>query len=291
MKQKINYNQNRISELSREELIDLVGQLTGVIKQQEDFLLNISHDLRNPINVILSILQCMKYIDNSNKDTNNEKKEEEYIQLIRRNALKMVKLIDNLIDTTKLEGNYYKINKKNLDIVSIVENTVTSIDKYAEQKGIQLVFDTNVEECISAIDPQCIDRIIMNLLSNAIKFSPRGTSIIIYVLVDEKNIRISVKDEGQGIAKEDQKMIFNRFVQANQINKDEHSGSGIGLELVSYLVKMHSGKIDLNSELGKGSEFIVTLPITMVSSHEESRELIRDKKVEQLEVEFSDIYL
>ena len=236
----------------------------------------------------MSILQCLKYV--GNEDESDIKKKEEYVNLIKRNAFKMVKLIDNLIDTTKLEGNYYKMNKRNLDIVSIVENTVTSIDKYAEQKGIQLVFDTNVEECIAAIDAECIDRIIMNLLSNAIKFSPKGSSIIVYVLVDDKNINISVKDEGIGIAKEDQEVIFNRFVQA-KMNNSEHSGSGIGLELVSYLVKIHNGNINLKSELGKGSEFIVTLPITLVNTEEESKQFIQDKKIEQLDIEFSDIYL
>ena len=190
MKQKNDYSEESLDKLSKEKLKELVKELTSTIKQQEDFLLNISHDLRNPINIILSILQCLKYI--GNKDENDIKKKDEYVNLIRRNALKMIKLIDNLIDTTKLEGNYYKINKRNLDIVSIVENTVTSIDKYAEQKGIQLVFDTNVEECITAVDPESIDRIIMNLLSNAIKFSPKGSSVIIYVLVDKRNINISV---------------------------------------------------------------------------------------------------
>lgn len=289
MKQKISYDRSKVIDLSREELIDLVDELYNNIKEQEDFLLNIAHDLRNPINIILSIMQCLKYIDNNEEEDYIKKKE--YNKLIRRNALKMVKLIDNLIDTTKLEGNYYKINKKNIDIVSIVENTVTSIDKYAEQKGVQLVFDTNVEECIIAVDPQCMDRIIMNLLSNAIKFSPSGSSIIIYVLVDNKNVKISVKDEGPGIAKEEQEFIFNRFVQAKQTNKDEHSGSGIGLELVKYLVKLHNGHIDLISDLGKGAEFIVNIPISKVEVKEEVRELIKDRKVEQLEVEFSDIYL
>lgn len=290
MKQEISYDQNRINELSKDELIDLVGELSNNIKEQEDFFLNISHDLRNPINVILSILQCFKYIDN-NTEESIEVKKKEYIKLIRRNALKMVKLIDNLIDTTKLEGNYYKINKKNIDIVSIVENTVTSIDKYAEEKGVQLVFDTNAEECITAVDPQCIDRIIMNLLSNAIKFAPNGSSIIIYVLVDSSNIKISVKDEGPGISKEDQKIIFNRFVQAKQMNKNEHSGSGIGLELVNYLVRLHEGDIKLISDIGKGAEFIVTIPIIKIDNEEENAELIKDRKIEQLEVEFSDIYL
>ena len=285
-----NLNNEDMNELTRDELIDKVKELNNSIKLQEDFLLNISHDLRNPINVILSILQCFKYLDNTEKDQKNAKKKKEYRKLIKRNTLKMVKLIDNLIDTTKLEGNYYKINKQNLDIINIIEEIIVSVDKYAKQKRIELIFDTNVEECITALDPECIDRIIMNLLSNAIKFSNEGSNILVCIFVDKENIKISMKDEGQGISPKDQESVFNRFVQANQ-GKNESKGSGIGLELVNHLTKLHGGNISLKSEIGVGSEFIITFPIKKVKIEDESYELVKRNKIDQLEVEFSDIYL
>lgn len=285
-----NLNNEDMNELTRDELIDKVKELNNSIKLQEDFLLNISHDLRNPINVILSILQCFKYLDNTEKDQKNAKKKKEYRKLIKRNTLKMVKLIDNLIDTTKLEGNYYKINKQNLDIINIIEGIIVSVDKYAKQKRIELIFDTNVEECITALDPECIDRIIMNLLSNAIKFSNEGSNILVCIFVDKENIKISMKDEGQGISPKDQESVFNRFVQANQ-GKNESKGSGIGLELVNHLTKLHGGNISLKSEIGVGSEFIITLPINKINIEDESYELVKRNKIDQLEVEFSDIYL
>ena len=162
---EVDLNYKELGKLSKEELIETIQSMGDIMKKQEDFLLNISHDLRNPINVILSILQCLKYLDVQSSEE-RYKKEEEYRGIIKRNVLKMVKLIDNLIDTTKLQGNYYKINKKNMDIVAFVENTVDSIEQYAQQKHIQLVFDTNVEECIIAFDPESMDRIVLNLLSN-----------------------------------------------------------------------------------------------------------------------------
>jgi signal transduction histidine kinase len=286
----VNLSNKDINKLTKDELIEKVKELNNSIKLQEDFLLNISHDLRNPINVILSILQCFKYLDNTEKDQKNAKKKKEYRKLIKRNTLKMVKLIDNLIDTTKLEGNYYKINKQNLDIINIIEEIIVSVDKYAKQKRIELIFDTNVEECITALDPECIDRIIMNLLSNAIKFSNEGSNILVCIFVDKENIKISMKDEGQGISPKDQESVFNRFVQANQ-GKNESKGSGIGLELVNHLTKLHGGNISLKSEIGVGSEFIITLPINKINIEDESYELVKRNKIEQLEVEFSDIYL
>lgn len=286
----VNLSNEDMNELTKDELIDKIKELNNSIKLQEDFLLNISHDLRNPINVILSILQCFKYLDNTEKDQKNAKKKKEYRKLIKRNTLKMVKLIDNLIDTTKLEGNYYKVNKKNLDIINIIEGIVVSVDKYAKQKKIELIFDTNVEECIIAVDPECIDRIIMNLLSNAIKFSNEGSHVLVCIFVDKENIKISIKDEGQGISPKDQEFVFNRFVQANQGN-NESKGSGIGLELVNHLTKLHGGNISLKSEIGVGSEFIITFPIKKVKIEDESHELVKRNKIDQLEVEFSDIYL
>ena len=277
--------------LTKEKMLELHNEkLEERLKLQEMLLLNISHDLRNPINVILSIIQCMECKFN-NELNERDAKEKEYAYLIKRNSYKMIKLIDNLIDTTKLEGNYYKLNKCNVDIISLVEGTVTSIDGYAQQKDIQLVFDTNVEECILAVDPQDIDRIVMNLLSNAIKFSPKGSHILIDILSRDQSVKISVTDEGPGIPIEEQKLIFNRFVQATSNKKDEYSGSGIGLDLVSYLIKAHEGTIDLISNEGKGSRFTVTLPKYKLDKENKDCEFIKKDKVQQLEIEFSDIYL
>ncbi|WP_409193300.1 sensor histidine kinase, partial [Clostridium perfringens] len=126
---------------------ELISVITGLIEKntkQENFLFNISHDLRGHLNVILSVMQCIDSGSVSIKD----KKALEYIKIVKRNSLKMLKLINNLIDTTKLENNYYILNKKNIDIISMIEGTISCIDKYAKQKNIQLIFDTNEEECI-----------------------------------------------------------------------------------------------------------------------------------------------
>lgn len=280
-----------VNSLTKEELIDIVKKLEDKVSLQENFLLNISHDLRNPINIILSILQCIQSGNKEGGNINLSSKGKEYRDLIKRNSLKMIKLIDNLIDTTKLEGNFYRLNKSNIDVISLVEGTVTSIDEYAEQKEIQLVFDTNVEECISAVDPQALDRIVMNLLSNAIKFSPKGSHIFVNVLVDDENIKISVKDDGPGIPLEEQKVIFNRFVQSTQNKRGEYTGSGIGLDLVNYLTKAHDGWVQLISNENKGAEFTVIIPKNIIENQERDCEFVRKNKVEQLEIEFSDIYL
>lgn len=284
-------NNNELEKLSKSELIEIIHDLQEKKRLQEEFLLNISHDLRSPINVILSVLQCLKYNEISEAKEMSYEKKEEYKNIVRRNSLKIVKLIDNLIDVSKLEKNYYALNKYDVEIIGLIENTATSINKYAEQRNINMVFDTNVEECICAVDPEAIDRIMMNLLSNAIKFSRENGNILVDVNVNTDNITISVKDDGMGIKKEDQDKIFNRFIQATQGEKSEFKGSGIGLDLVSYLCKAHGGKVELISEYGKGSNFIVTIPRTILDLDDNNFKLAGRSKVDQLEVEFSDIYL
>lgn len=281
---------SKIENMSKLELIQLVNELEETKELQEKFLLNISHDLRNPLNVILSVLQCLKFDDESN-DNKLIYKKNEYKDIIRRNSLKIVKLIDNLIDSSKLEKNYYNLKKANVEIINMIESTVTSIEKYAESKGISIIFDTNIEELICSVDPEAIDRIIMNLLSNAIKFSPKDSEILVTVFVGDKDINISVKDQGEGISEEDQKVIFNRFVQASKRKSNEHSGSGIGLDLVNYLCAAHGGTVSLYSKEGKGSQFTVTIPIVVLKNQDVNYEIGGRSKVEQLEVEFSDIYL
>ena len=286
----MDFKNMKLSDLTKEQLIDIVKVQKRTIDLQENFLINISHDLRSPVNSILSVLQCLKYLNGDNSKEIKEKTNE-YRKIIKRNSLKIIKLIDNLIDTTKLEGDNYKLNKTDIDIVNVVESIVDSIEVYANQKNINIIFDTNVEEFIINADLEAIDRIVMNLLSNAIKFSPLNETIEVTLNAEKNKVHISVKDNGMGIAEEEQKKIFNRFEQATNSKRIEGKGSGIGLDLVSYLVKGHGGKIELKSKLNEGSEFIVTLPIGKLNIIEEKHELMSRNKVEQLEIEFSDIYL
>ncbi|MDY4079573.1 MAG: HAMP domain-containing sensor histidine kinase [Clostridium sp.] len=286
----MDFKDMKLSDLTKEQLIDIVKVQKRTLDLQENFLINISHDLRSPVNSILSVLQCLKYLKGDNSKEIKEKTNE-YRKIIKRNSLKIIKLIDNLIDTTKLEGENYKLNKTNIDIVNVVESIVDSIEVYANQKNINIIFDTNVEEFIINADLEAIDRIVMNLLSNAIKFSPVDEVIEVTLNVKKDKVKISVKDNGMGIAEEEQKKIFNRFEQATNSKRIEGKGSGIGLDLVSYLVKAHGGKIELKSKLNEGSEFIVTIPVGKLNIIEEKHELMSRNKVEQLEIEFSDIYL
>lgn len=271
-------------ELVINKLQEQISDIMRVTEDKENFTLNITHDMRSHLNVIISALQ---FVEHSNLKLSDNKK---YMNIIKRNSYKILKLINNLIDTSRLENNYYKLEKKNIDIVSMIEGTVECIEKYSLEKDIQLIFDTNKEECIVSVDPEAIDRILMNLLSNAIKFSPSNSEIFVYLNIDSKNINISVKDNGIGISLEDQEKIFNRFYQCSNKTENESIGSGIGLDLTNYLVKAHNGTIDIKSKENEGSEFIVTIPRVIEESNNEITNKYSDK-IQMIEIEFSDIYL
>ncbi|OKZ89452.1 sensor histidine kinase [Clostridium sp. 29_15] len=256
--------------------------INELLKNNDQYLLNIIHDLRSHLNVITSAAQFMEH---NYKDDKNLK----CIEIIKRNSFKMLKLINNLIDSNKIKNNYYKLNKKNIDIVPMIENTISCIEKFASERNINLIFDTNEEECIMSIDPEAIDRVIMNLLSNAIKFSNENSNIYINLVVKDKEIELSFKDEGCGISKEEKERIFDRFYQGK--NNDNIEGSGIGLNLCMLFVKAHDGKIFLESEINKGSIFTVILPRKIedhIETVKEEGNLIN--KNQAVEIEFSDTY-
>lgn len=257
-----------------------------------EFFANISHELKTPLNVVLSSAQMLEAINNGNIKFENNSKADKYISMMKQNCFRLIRLVDNLIDSTKIDAGYYKLNPKKLDIINIVENITLSVVKYIEDKGISLTFDTDVEEKIISCDGEKIERILLNLLSNAAKFTNDGGSIMVSIHDNINSVIISVKDTGIGIPKEKQEAIFERFVQVDKSLARNHLGSGIGLSIVKSLVEMHGGSIRLESEPGCGSEFIIELPACSTPEDYDSLEdadYIGQVNSERIKIEFSDI--
>jgi len=183
---------------------------------------------------------------------------------MKQNCFRLLRLINNLIDITKIDSGYFKINLENSDIVKVVEDITLSVANYIENKGVELIFDTNIEEKIMAFDPEKLERILLNLLSNALKFTSKEDRIDVIVLDKGNEVVIEVKDTGIGIPKEQQERIFDRFIQVDKSLTRDHEGSGIGLSLVKSLVEMHEGNITLKSKYGEGSSFIINIPSNLI---------------------------
>lgn len=286
----------RIEELQKsvENERKRLNEIEEYDKIKTEFLSNISHELRTPINVIFAALQMHEL--NSKKCPYKNKSQfcYKYDNVMKQNCYRLLRLINNLIDITKIDTGFFNINKVNYNIIELVEDITLSVADYTENKGLSLIFDTDVEEKIIACDPEKIERIILNLLSNAVKFTPRGGSILVDIKDGMDKIRISVKDTGKGIPKEKIDSIFERFVQVDKSFTREHEGSGIGLSLVKALVEFHGGSISVKSQEDQGTEFIIYLPCKLEDAHYDDENLkcekIGENRIEKINIEFSDIY-
>ena len=183
-----------------------------------------------------------------------------YMEIMDRNTSRLLKLINNIIDNTKIENNSYVLNKEDIDIVYLVEETALTLKDYIYSKGIDLIIDPQIEEKMIKCDPYEIERCIINLVGNAVKFTPEGGSITINIEDLDDKVKISVTDTGCGIDEKFHKAIFDRFSQVED-SEPVKSGSGLGLTITSQIIKLHKGKIYVESELGKGSTFVIILPV------------------------------
>ncbi|HID0824798.1 TPA: ATP-binding protein, partial [Clostridium botulinum] len=265
--------------------IELLNESREYNKLITEFLSNISHELKTPLNVIFTAVQLLDFYE---KDVDYEK-QDKYLKLIKQNCYRLMKLINNLLDTTKLDSGYLRLNLVNYNIVSLIEEITLSVTSYAESKGINIIFDTEMEERVIAVDTDKIERIILNLLSNAIKFTNPGGNIFVNIKDSEENVYVHIKDTGVGIPSDKLESIFERFFQIDKTLKKNKEGTGIGLHLVKSFVEMHNGKVTINSELGKGTEFIIKLPAIVCEEQIKSKNVVYEANIERINMEFSDI--
>ena len=271
----------------------LIEEALQVESIKNEFFANISHEFKTPLNIILASLQVIRQnLNNNNIIIANDFNFNKYTASIKQNSYRLLRLANNLIDITKIDTGHYEIHKKNCNIISIIEDITLSVTQYVNDKNIELLFDTSVEELIICCDPDKIERIMLNLLSNAIKYTDPNGCINVNIDTTDTNVIISVKDTGIGISKENQSIIFERFMQVDDILTRKCEGSGIGLSLVKSLVEMHGGKIAVYSVEDVGSEFTFTLPKTVIPNSTIIYKLddTSHSKVEKCNIEFSDIY-
>lgn len=258
-----------------------------------EFLACMSNEFKTPVNTILYTIEFLQDMLNSTQMSRSEQINlERYIELIRQNAYRLIRLINNLVDTNSIEAGAYKLNLGNYNIVQIVRDIVSSVAEYIETKGIHLSFETAIDELMISCDLDKIERIMLNLISNAIKYTEVGGQIDVKLSYEENSMSISVKDNGEGIPKSKLESIFDRFVQCEEGLTRKREGSGIGLSLVKSLVQLHRGEVTVESEIGCGTEFMVSLPLVKVSDEmcEKESEYKIDNRAEVWNIEFADIY-
>ena len=255
-----------------------------------EFFANLSHEFTTPLNLIFSAIQLL-YLKLGNENLDYSCEYIKYIDIIKQNSHRLLRLVNNMIDSTRLDVGSLQYNPVNSDIVNYIENIFDSVVEFANQNGIKMIFDTTIEEHIVAFDLEKMERIILNLISNAIKFNKTNGQIDINLDCNKDDVIIEVKDTGIGIPKDKYNDIFEKFRQINNRMTKINEGSGIGLSLVKSLVNLHNGNIEMESKLGEYTKFIIKIPNQLTDKKIEIDEkLFTSKYIENIEVEFSDIY-
>ncbi|CEP80103.1 two-component sensor histidine kinase [[Clostridium] sordellii] len=259
-------------------------------KVKSEFFANISHELRTPLNIFYSTVQLLDIKLNNNEEE-FRKSYNKYRSSLRLNCQRMLRLINNIVDITKIDVGYTKPNIVNCDIVKLVEAITMSVIIYARQKDINIIFDTDVEELIIKCDPEMIERAVLNLLSNSIKFTKPNGNIFVSIYVNKEWVQIIFEDDGVGIPIHMQDLVFERFVQADKSLNRMNEGSGIGLSIVKSIIELNEGEIYLESDGENGTEFEILLPNKKLLGDD-----LIDKEIEytidmqKIELELSDIY-
>lgn len=245
-----------LSEVFKTQLKTLSEAITKsktAEKIKTDFIANISHELRTPLNAIIGFSDLLQ-----NKRVGElNKKQTGYVKDIQTSSINLLGMINEILDISKLENSSTQLVKQTFDISMVINEVTTLLYPLFEKKNIKLI--KNIEEIEINADYQKIKQVLFNLLSNALKFTKNKIEISVQK-IDSKVI-IKVIDNGIGIEKKNQKKIFNKFTQINDYSTKNESSTGLGLTISKEFVKLHNGKIEVESELNKGATFIITLPI------------------------------
>ena len=225
---------------------------------KNDFINNMTHEFKTPISTIS--LACEVIEDKSLNDMDAKMA---YVSIIKDENLRLQKMVENILLTAQLNKGQLRMNVELVNVRALIEKILHNLSLQVISKGGKISSQLNAEEHYIFADPVHIENIIMNLLENAIKYSQDKPFIEIRTHNEGKNLVIEVEDKGIGIAKKDIKKIFNEFYRVPHGNRHDTKGFGLGLGYVKKIVSLHHGNINVKSELGKGSTFIVSLPIKM----------------------------
>lgn len=266
-----------------------LSQQVALEKLKVEFFSTLSHELKTPVNIIYSAVQ----LQNNLLVSGELKKACHYNAMISQNCMRLLRLLNNLLDINRIESNYFSFSPQHLNIVSLTESILESTIPYASRKHISALFDTDCEEIYAFIDPDLFERILLNLFSNAIKYTPDHGSLWVNLSTQDQHITLSIKDTGVGIHPSKLEHIFERFYRIDNGLVRQAEGAGIGLSLVKSLVELNNGAIQVISTEGKGSEFILTFPIDLFFTKNPPLDVSYDyiTSKDKVDMEFSDIFI
>ena len=267
---KLRRDKRRLQGIIAENVAEIKGQaeqLKTLDQAKSRFFANISHEFRTPLTLILGPVERMV--------REHQWGDIRILPVIHRNARRMGRLIDQLLDLSKIESKSLRLRVAEGDVMAFLKPLVSSFSSHAERKGICYHTNFSPDSHKGYFDADKLEKVAYNLISNALKFTPKGGEVHIQVGVESHCLILQVRDTGQGIAQEELPHIFERFHRTTASQKMQQEGTGIGLALTKELVELHHGTVQVESTLGQGSTFTVALPLDR-GSYQENEIVVKD---------------
>ncbi len=249
---------------AKDRISEQAQRLEELDRLKARFFANLSHEFRTPLTLMLGPVEDAL----QGHSGPISYRLSQHLIIARRNGVRLKRLIDELLDLSRLEEGRMELDEGNYDIVTFARTLVSSFSSLAETKSIQLSFSSDADRLVMAFDADKIEKVLTNLLSNALKFTPEHGKILVSIKEDDGMVAITTKDTGPGIPSDQIPLVFNRFHQMEGETSDRQVGTGIGLAIVQELTHLHGGTVHLESELGFGSSFMVTLPVRRLSDEQ-----------------------
>ena len=234
-----------------------VTKLKEMDRLKSEFFSNITHELRTPLTMILSPVESL--MEGEMGDYSQSQRA--YLHPIRRNALKLLKLINDMLDLARIEERFMRIRVQRTDLIELLTEITEHAGPLAARKDIELALDIRSSRDDLYVDAEKVERAIINLVSNALKFTDQDGKVTLFMEASEQEVRVGVQDTGVGIPAEMIERIFERFSQADGTVTRRYGGTGIGLALSRELVELHGGRLDAESTVGEGSLFSIVFQV------------------------------
>jgi len=272
LQQQLREYTDRLEEKVAEKTAELRQaneELRRTSRLKSQFLANMSHELRTPLNAIMGFAEAIR--DGLAGEVTDEQRE--FADDIHRAGRQLLQMINDILDFTKLESGAMGLRLAPVDLADLVEETLRVARGLARRRGVEVAADVSPRPLELTADAMKLKQVLYNLLSNAIKFTERGGQVVVRAALEKEVVRLQVSDTGTGIAPEDLATVFEEFTQVDASLTRKHEGSGLGLALTRRLVQLHGGQIEVESELGRGTTFTVTLLRDLVTEaeHEAAR--------------------
>lgn len=263
-----------------------IAKMRELQRMQNDFMAHVTHELRSPLTAIKAALGTL-----DDEKTPLSPSQNQVVTIANRNIDRLARLINDLLDSAKIEAGKMTINPRPIESEPILQEAVNSLQSWAQSKQIRLTFEPSGILPIIFADPDRITQIVVNLISNAIKFTPKGGNIKVHTKSSGNYLTVNITDSGQGISKENQQKLFNKFFQLAQKEKMDTPGTGLGLHIAKTFIELQNGQMGIESEEGKGSTFFFTIPCqTQTDERKETAPKLQQESIQKKKSWFAKLF-